>query len=92
MILVRTCHVNGGVLFRQARRSSRLPLGRNSYTRPNASRQAPIKVTRSCLGLPLELDASLSDVCNDIDLIRLEMLLDDNVDATVYAGIKDKAV
>uniref|UniRef100_A0A0E0CPH7 Uncharacterized protein n=1 Tax=Oryza meridionalis TaxID=40149 RepID=A0A0E0CPH7_9ORYZ len=45
MILVRTCHVNGGVLFRQARRSSRLPLGRNSYTKPNASRQEPIKVT-----------------------------------------------
>lgn len=41
---------------------------------------------RLCLGLPLELDASLSDGCNDIDLIRLEMLLDDNVDATVCAG------
>uniref|UniRef100_A0A0D3F8M1 Uncharacterized protein n=1 Tax=Oryza barthii TaxID=65489 RepID=A0A0D3F8M1_9ORYZ len=39
-------------------------------------------IIRLCLGLLLELDASLSDGCNDIDLIRLEMLLDDNVDAT----------
>ncbi|WVZ74282.1 hypothetical protein U9M48_022489, partial [Paspalum notatum var. saurae] len=46
MILVRTCHVSGGVLLVHASRSSRLPLGRNSYTRPNGSRHAPISVTR----------------------------------------------
>nr|ACR35732.1 unknown [Zea mays] len=53
MILVRTCHVSGGVSLVHASRSSRLPLGRYSYTRPSASRHAPISVTRfGCRTLP----------------------------------------
>jgi hypothetical protein len=43
-------------------------------------------LSRSCLGLPLELGASLSDWGVIIDLIWLEMLLADNVDATVLMG------
>lgn len=43
---VRICHGRGGVLSLQARRSSRQPFFRYSYTSDLDSRQVPISVTK----------------------------------------------
>lgn len=51
-IFVRACHVRGDVPPLQDNRSSKLPLGRNSYTSAQVSGHAPIRVTRlGCLTL-----------------------------------------
>lgn len=51
-ILVRACHVRGGASPLQDSLSSKLPLGRYSYTSAQVSGHAPIRVTRlACLNL-----------------------------------------
>lgn len=43
-------------------------------------------LVRSCLGLPFELDPSLSERLSNIDLSWLATLLTDDLDALVSAG------